>query len=69
MKIKLYILLVAMMLSSIGLFAQINEKVADTVKYNQYGQIVEFIPLDAEARNSILTFESKDNQYRFWSDS
>ncbi len=68
MRNKLYILLVAMMLSSIGLFAQINEKVIDSVNYNWYGQMVESIALDAEARNSILTFESKDKRYRFWTD-
>lgn len=70
MRNKLYILLVAMMLSSIGLFAQIEEIFTDSTnqKYNQYGQVVEFIELDAEARNSILTFESKDKSYKFWTD-
>lgn len=66
MKIKPYILLVAMMLSSIVSFAQNNDKV---VKLNQYGQEVESVELNAESRNSILTFESKDKKYKFWFDN
>ncbi len=69
MRNKLYILLVAMMLSSIGSFAQDNKKVVDSVKLNQYGQVVVSEDLDAEARNSFLTFESKDNKYKFWFDN
>ena len=66
MKNKLYILLVAMMLSSIGSIAQNNDKV---VKLNQYGQEVESIGLEAEARNAIITFESEDGNYKFWMDN
>jgi len=63
MKNKLYILLVAMMLSNIGSFAQNEEKM------NQYGQEVESVDLDAQARNAIITFESKDGNYKFWMDN
>jgi phosphate-selective porin OprO/OprP len=66
MKNKLYILLVAMMLLSIGSFAQNNDEV---VTLNQYGQEVEAVELNTEARNSILTFESKDKNYKFWFDN
>ncbi len=69
MKNKFYILVAAMMLSGIMSFAQHEQKAADTVKLNQYGQIVESVQLDAEARNSILTFESKDKNYKFWFDN
>ncbi|MEP5340763.1 MAG: porin [Algibacter sp.] len=69
MKNKFHILLGAMILSSIALFAQNNEKVVDSVKLNQYGQKVESVGIDAEARNSILTFESKDKKYKFWFDN
>lgn len=62
MKNKFYILLVAIMLSSIGSFAQNND---NAVKLNQYGQEVESVDLYPEARNSILTFESKDKKYKF----
>jgi phosphate-selective porin OprO/OprP len=66
MKNKIYILLVAMMLLSIGSFAQNNDKV---VTLNQYGQEVKSVELNTEARNSILTFESKDKNYKFWFDN
>lgn len=63
MKNKLYILLVAMMLSNLGSFAQNEENL------NQYGQKVESLDLDVQARNSIITFESKDGNYKFWMDN
>ncbi len=69
MRNKLYILLVAMTLSSIGSLAQQDGKAVDSVKLNQYGQAVESVELDAEGRNSILTFESKDGKYKFWFDN
>jgi len=42
---------------------------ADTVKYNQYGVEVQSVDLEAEARNGILVFESKDKQYKYWLDN
>ena len=70
MRIKFYTLVVvALMLSSIGSFAQQDQKAVDTVKLNQYGQVVESVQLNGEARNSILTFESQDKNYRFWFDN
>jgi len=68
MKNKYYILLAAMMLSSIGSFAQIEET-DKSVTLNQYGQQVESIGLEAEARNAIITFESEDGNYKFWMDN
>lgn len=37
-------------------------------RFNQYGKIVDRLLLDAEARNGILVFESKDQQYKLWFD-
>lgn len=68
MKQKFYILLAAMMLSGIGSFAQIEEA-DDAIHLNQYGQEVESVDLEAEARNAIITFESKDGNYKFWMDN
>jgi len=63
MKNKLYMLLVAMMLSNLGSFAQTEENL------NQYGQKVETVDLEAEARNAIITFISDDGNYKFWMDN
>lgn len=40
----------------------------DTIRYNQYGKVVTRVPLIAEARNGILVFESKNQDYRLWFD-
>ena len=40
-----------------------------TVKYNQYGKVVEVNALDAEAQNGILVFSSTDGKYKYWFDS
>jgi len=69
MKTNIYILLAAMMLSGIGSFAQQDPKTDETVTLNQYGQEVESVPLDADNRSGILTFESKDKNYKFWFDN
>lgn len=37
-------------------------------RYNQYGVRVDRTPLDAEARDGLLVFESADGDYRFWFD-
>ncbi len=57
-------LFVVLMLYSLGALAQ-----EDKVVLNQYGQEVERTDVDADTRNSILTFESKDGDYRFWMDN
>lgn len=38
------------------------------VRFNQYGKMVKRLPLVAEARDGILVFESKDQEYRLWFD-
>lgn len=38
------------------------------IRFNQYGKVVDRIPLTTEARNGILVFESKDQNYRLWFD-
>ncbi|MGL4581405.1 MAG: porin, partial [Flavobacterium sp.] len=46
-------------------YAQVSN---DSLRFNQYGVAVERIPLQTEARNGILTFESADEQYKLWLD-
>ena len=41
----------------------------DSVSYNQYGVRVDREELISEQRNNILTFESKNKQYRLWMDN
>ena len=67
MKNKLKTMLVALLLYSIGSYAQDVTK--DSITLNQYGQMVESEDLDAQARNAIITFESKDGNYKFWMDN
>lgn len=38
------------------------------IRYNQYGKAVERVPLVAEARDGILIFESKNQEYKLWFD-
>jgi len=66
MKIRFYTLVAAMMLFGIGSFAQ---KDKETKTLNQYGQEVERVELEADARNGILNFESKDKKFKFWLDN
>jgi len=40
----------------------------DTVRYNQYGVKVSRTPLQGEARDGILVFESKNQDYKIWYD-
>jgi len=47
----------------------VSGQVDDTVRYNQYGMKVSRNPLNAEARNGILVFESKDQNYKIWYDA
>lgn len=41
---------------------------ADSSRLNQYGKTVTRLPLNAEARDGILVFESKNQEYRLWFD-
>lgn len=54
-------------LSLLNVFAQTSDE--DTTRYNQYGSVVqERLPLTTEARDGILVFESKNQDYRLWFD-
>jgi len=70
---KLYkqLIVLFVMLFSITGFSQNTEMKTDTsdVRYNQYGVKVERVDLDAEARNGILVFESKDKNFKYWLDN
>ena len=41
----------------------------NSVRTDQYGKVVNRIPLSAEARNGILVFESADQSFKYWLDS
>ena len=69
MKIRFYTLVAAMMLFSIGSSAQKDKETDTSVTLNQYGQKVETVELEPEARNGILSFESKDKKFKFWFDN
>ncbi|MGE5355972.1 MAG: OprO/OprP family phosphate-selective porin [Deltaproteobacteria bacterium] len=63
------ILIVFAILFSFTLHFHIIAQEADTTtRYDQYGQKVDRLPLTAEARNGIITFESKDKSFKFWTD-
>ena len=68
MKNKIYTLVVALILYSIGLEAQENKK-ADTIRINQYGQEVDFQSLTGESQDGILKFTSDDKSYSIWFDN
>lgn len=69
MKTRFYILVTAMLLFSIMSFAQEDKKTDDAATLNQYGQKVKTVELQAEARNGILNFVSKDKKFIFWLDN
>jgi len=46
----------------------LNGQTSDSVRYNQYGAKVNRVPLNAELRNGIIVFESKDQSSRTWFD-
>jgi len=50
-------------------FSGFSQNSIDSVRYNQYGVKVKRVDLEAEARNGILVFESKDKQFKYWLDS
>lgn len=45
-----------------------SQDTSNDVRYNQYGKQVDRQPLTTEARNGILVFESKNQDYRLWFD-
>jgi phosphate-selective porin OprO/OprP len=47
----------------------INAELFSNQRFNQYGVAVERVPLDGEAREGVLVFESKDQDYKMWFDS
>lgn len=68
MRNKFYTMLVGLFLYGIGINAQ-EFKLNDTVRVNQYGQKVGWLSLNGEAREGILSFTSKDENYLFWFDN
>ena len=60
-----FLTLGALLLISGSISAQEN----DEVRYNQYGVAVDRKELKSEARNNILVFESKDQDYKVWFDN
>ena len=49
-------------------YAQETTDTSQQERFNQYGKIVSRLPLNAENRNGVLVFESKDQSYRLWFD-
>ena len=70
MRNRFYTLVVALVLYSIGTYAQqkTTERI-DSVRINQYGQQVSWLSLSPEAQEGILNFTSDDGSYRFWMDN
>jgi len=70
MKNKVFALLVAFVLYSIGTSAQkkLSERL-DSVRINQYGQKVDWLSLNPEVQDGILNFTSEDGSYHFWMDN
>ena len=65
MRKTVFLTLGALLLMSGSIRAQEN----DEVRYNQYGVAVDRKELKTEARNNILVFESKDQDYKVWFDN
>ena len=64
MKKVLFISLAALSLS----FAANAQKVEETVEYNQYGQVVESVPVEAVMQDGVLVFQNKKANYKMWFD-
>jgi phosphate-selective porin OprO/OprP len=47
----------------------VNVELFSNIRLNQYGVPVDRKPLDAESREGILVFESKDRDYKVWFDT
>lgn len=55
----------------LGLIAQISfaqDTTTSEKRYDQYGKLVDRVPLITEARSGILVFESKNQEYKLWFD-
>lgn len=68
MRNRFYTLAAVLLLYSIGVNAQVIEKL-DSVRINQYGQEVNWISLYPEAQDGIINFTSHDGTYRMWMDN
>ena len=64
MKKVLFISLAALSLS----FAANAQKVEEAVEYNQYGQVVESVPVEAVMQDGVLVFQNKKANYKMWFD-
>jgi len=60
-----YVLLLALILGTGGI---VSGQDNDSVRYNEYGVAVKRTLLQAERRNGVLVFESKDQKSRVWTD-
>lgn len=62
-------LMVLLLLTSIFCSKLVSaQEEEDTLRVDAYGQKVSSVPLSAESRNGILTFESKDKNFKTWFD-
>ncbi len=68
MKIKNSMLMVLLLVAAAFGSNKAYGQGTDSVRYNQYGQIVNRNSLFTESRNGILVFESADMNYRTWFD-
>ncbi len=64
---KRTLILMTLVFATVGAYAQTND--TNEVRYDQYGKIVDRIPLSAENRNGVLVFESKAQDYKLWYDA
>lgn len=65
----LYAIVIAIALGFSGTNAIAQDHASDTTRLNQYGKVVERIPLITESRNGILVFESADQSTKYWLDT
>lgn len=63
---KSILLIIVLLISSISF---VDAQTDSTKIKNQYGIIVDRHPLEPEFRNGILTFETKDKEYKLWLDN
>ena len=61
---KVFLLSAALLAFAICAGAQDKEE----VQYNQYGQKVESLPIDARLQDGILVFQNKAANYKMWFD-
>ena len=54
--------------SLLSIAYMMGQEIDTTTRYDQYGQKVDRLSLVGEARNGILTYESKDKSFKFWTD-